>query len=85
MLLMVDVRHSSSWPGERDPSHQDVAAANERPDPVLLSNFTRSLIHSDEANETAQLLHMGLRVRVRTYLSISFILMSICLDRNIGH
>lgn len=68
--MMTEVTKSSSWPGERDPSHRDVAAANERPDPVLLSNFKRALIHSDEANETTQLLHMNLRVRVSTSKSL---------------
>ncbi|KAI0845334.1 hypothetical protein F5Y00DRAFT_246641 [Daldinia vernicosa] len=57
---------SSSWPGERDPSHQDVASASERPDPTLLSDFKRALLASSDAIGTEKLFHMDLRNHIYT-------------------
>ncbi|KAI0105869.1 hypothetical protein F4814DRAFT_429777 [Daldinia grandis] len=58
---MVASAQSSSWPGERDPSHQDVASASERPDPTLLSDFKRTLLASSDAIGTEKLFHMDFR------------------------
>ncbi|CAM1509684.1 Fc.00g000190.m01.CDS01 [Cosmosporella sp. VM-42] len=60
---MAAAEKNSNWPGERDPSHRDVASANERPDPALISNFKRVLLASDDAIGTQKLLRMNLKDR----------------------
>ncbi|KAH8815295.1 hypothetical protein F5884DRAFT_172944 [Xylogone sp. PMI_703] len=55
---------ASNWPGEREPSHQDVASANELPDPALLSDFKRALLTSGDAAGCEQLLHIDPKSQV---------------------
>jgi len=63
---MTTASPSSSWPGEREPSQQDVASASERPEPALLSDFKRALISSSDAVGTEKLFHMDFKTRVNT-------------------
>lgn len=48
------------WLGERDPSHNDVVSANERPDIVSLSTFKRSLAAHHDTASMETLLHSSL-------------------------
>lgn len=59
---MTTPAHAADWPGEREPSHRDVASANERPSPALLSDFKRALMASDDAQGYRKLLQMNLVV-----------------------
>lgn len=68
---------NSNWPGERDPSHQDVASANEIPDPALLSDFKRTLISSGDVARSEKLLHMDLKYRVWTSIYIWKLILNI--------
>ena len=53
----------SNWPGERDPSRDDVQVANELPEPAFLSDFKRSLLSSSDASENLSLMHLDFQVR----------------------
>ena len=53
----------SNWPGERDPSHNDVQVANEVPESAFLSDFKRRLMSSCDASGNQSLMHLDLHVR----------------------
>jgi hypothetical protein len=55
----------STWPGEWNPSRNDVALANEQPDPNTLSDFKRALLASDEARSAQRLMHLDLTSKVK--------------------
>lgn len=58
-------------PGENDPSGHDVAAANETPQPALLTNFKKSLLASQEAKGNQNLIHADFKFTVRRVIALS--------------
>jgi hypothetical protein len=61
---MAATDKNSPWPGERNPSHLDVASASERPDPALISDFKRVLLASEDAVGVQPLVTLDLQDRV---------------------
>ena len=59
-LMHKITSHSSSWPGERDPSQLDVEQANELPKPDVLSDFRKALLSSQHARGNLRLMHVQL-------------------------
>jgi hypothetical protein len=60
---------TSTWPGEWNPSRNELDLANERPDVNTLSDFKRALLASDEARSAQRLMHLDLTSKVKRMLS----------------
>ena len=52
------------WPGENNPSRDDVEVAMELPEPAFLSNFNKSALLSQEAMGVQNLMHLDVELDV---------------------
>lgn len=53
--------NNNSWPGDWNPSRNDVALASEAPDPAQLTDFKARLFASEDARGLTDLMHVDLK------------------------